>query len=135
MSCFALEVGMNEIPENDNAVNPYAPTIRATGGADDPSQFLASLASLSSEHDNDRLVPPGHRPCPICGSLMQMRPRASINIDICADHGVWLDNGKLESIAENTSVSSRLRYRRDIEKVRSQEKIKGIFGWLSFFLD
>ena len=42
-----------------------------------------------------------YRPCIRCGALMLKRHFKKISgviIDICADHGVWLDNGELEQI-------------------------------------
>ena len=40
-------------------------------------------------------------PCPICGELMPRRNFRRISgvlIDICRDHGIWLDPGELEQI-------------------------------------
>ncbi len=43
-----------------------------------------------------------YRPCPVCEALMNRKNfdnRSGIIIDICADHGVWLDADELEDIA------------------------------------
>ncbi|MQY78973.1 MAG: hypothetical protein GH151_07235 [Bacteroidetes bacterium] len=43
----------------------------------------------------------GYLPCPICGELMPRRNFRRISgvlIDICRDHGIWLDPGELEQI-------------------------------------
>ena len=43
----------------------------------------------------------GYLPCPICGALMPRRNFRRISgvlIDICRDHGVWLEAGELEQI-------------------------------------
>lgn len=122
-------------PIENGELNPYAPTAIDSDVGRDPSEFLASLAALGTAHENDSIVPPGQRPCPICGVLMQARSRESIAIDVCPDHGIWLDSGKIESLTENISVSAKLKQRRDLEKVRNREKVKGMFGWATFFLD
>lgn len=43
----------------------------------------------------------GYIPCPRCGSLMtrqHFRDISGVLIDLCHDHGVWLDAGELEQI-------------------------------------
>ena len=43
----------------------------------------------------------GYTPCPACGHFMVRRNFSKISgviIDICRDHGVWLDTGELEQI-------------------------------------
>ncbi len=43
----------------------------------------------------------GYRSCVRCGSFMlrkNFKKISGVIIDICADHGVWLDNGELEQI-------------------------------------
>lgn len=127
---------MDDHPENQPTVNPYEPMNWARPDAGDASRFFASLAARSSGHENDKLVPPGQRPCPICGLTMQPQSRQSISVDVCPDHGVWLDNGKVEAITEAVSVSRSLKTRRDVERLCTRAKLKGtLFGWLSFFLD
>lgn len=42
-----------------------------------------------------------YHPCIRCGALMlkkNFKKISGVIIDICADHGVWLDNGELEHI-------------------------------------
>ncbi|HVX12472.1 MAG TPA: zf-TFIIB domain-containing protein [Pirellulales bacterium] len=103
----------------DSEPNPHAPTFIDGDAGRDPSEFFASLASLNAAHDNDSLVPPGQRTCPICRAAMQSRALHSIPVDICPDHGIWLDNGKLESLTENISVSVKLRA---ADKTRKPER-------------
>ncbi len=43
-----------------------------------------------------------YRPCPFCGDMMNRKNydrRSGIIIDLCGDHGVWLDSDELEEIA------------------------------------
>ena len=37
-----------------------------------------------------------HRPCAICGSLMDVKACGGVVVDVCREHGVWFDPGKLE---------------------------------------
>lgn len=74
---------------------------------DEPSaldQFFASLdpdrkgEDLATDTANRELVAEGNRPCPICGTKMASEKREGVLIDVCVDHGVWLDKGELESV-------------------------------------
>jgi Zn-finger nucleic acid-binding protein len=45
--------------------------------------------------------PKKYLPCPVCGSLMpriNFRKISGVLIDLCRDHGVWLEAGELEQI-------------------------------------
>ncbi len=52
-------------------------------------------------HAKEDIVPTGERICPICGS------RESLKIDVCDDHGVWLDTGELETIVNTLELRGR----------------------------
>lgn len=39
--------------------------------------------------------------CPHCGELMKTELYKEVEMDWCAEHGVWLDNGELEAILNN----------------------------------
>ncbi len=41
----------------------------------------------------------GKLPCPMCGQAMRIERKQRIEVDVCPDHGVWLDKGELEEIA------------------------------------
>lgn len=36
--------------------------------------------------------------CPVCKKRMHLRRMEGINIDVCEDHGVWLDKGEIEEL-------------------------------------
>lgn len=63
---------------------------------------LRDMASSASGHNNDELVPAGERPCPICGVAMNVIDEHNIAVDICEQHGVWLDQGELTTLLERT---------------------------------
>lgn len=41
---------------------------------------------------------PGARPCPACGSAMAVEMLESVEIDRCAQDGLWMEPGELESV-------------------------------------
>jgi len=74
------------------------------------------------EHDNDRLVAEQHRHCPQCGARMRGEERkdlwgrtATILVDVCEEHGIWLDKSELEILLDRAEQDARRRvwsYRR-----------------------
>ncbi|MHC5055571.1 MAG: TFIIB-type zinc ribbon-containing protein [Planctomycetota bacterium] len=70
----------------------------------------------------------GERPCPVCGRKMLLERRKGIRIDVCDDHGIWLDNGELEAITaglrkrlcRTRGVAVKAAERRGIEKGRAR---------------
>ena len=74
-------------------------------------------------------------PCPICSATMRRERKQGIEIAVCADHGAWLDKGKIEAL--NRSVRDRTRGVDDIirrgEKEESSEEGASagvLIGWL-----
>lgn len=53
-------------------------------------------ATAPTEHPNAAIVPEGARACPICGAKMTTARRGDDAIDVCEDHGIWLDRFELE---------------------------------------
>ena len=80
----------------------------------------------------------GDRPCPICGNLMQVESENGVEIDVCPDHGVWLDRDELAAILSDT-VRKRARSRgallKHIRRAKRDGKIAGaMLGWWSLLL-
>ena len=44
----------------------------------------------------DPQPPRAFRPCAVCGALMDWRACGGVGVDVCSEHGVWFDDGKLE---------------------------------------
>jgi hypothetical protein len=63
-------------------------------GAD---EFFEALERLQFTA-NDQVVPTGQRECPICKKVMSVEELHGITLDVCRNHGVWLDSGELETI-------------------------------------
>lgn len=56
----------------------------------------AKLAQPLVSPDNAKMVPEGKRGCPICKAPMQTQRNEAETIDVCEEHGVWLDRFELE---------------------------------------
>ena len=72
-------------------------------------QFFASLdpqsnatEDMQTNTENRSVVPEGDRPCPICRKTMTAERKQGIQVDICHDHGVWLDKGELGALIGRT---------------------------------
>ena len=90
----------------------------------------------NESHSNAEIVPEGNRQCPICKNTMTIETEYGIQIDVCEQHGVWLDKdelGKLKGeVLSRTSSSEHYL----AEEARRDDKLKGIFfGWLSLNMD
>ena len=72
-------------------------------------QFLDSLSEEFEELDTDRtnreVVPEGQRPCPICHELMTSAHEKGVLIDLCEEHGMWLDKDELRAIVRRSQES------------------------------
>ena len=87
-------------------------------------------------HSNAEIVPEGNRQCPICNETMSIETEYGIQIDVCVQHGVWLDKvelGKIKGEVLDTKSSSEQYL---AEEARRDDKLRGIFfGWLSLSMD
>lgn len=51
-----------------------------------------------------------YRKCPECSNIMQRKNylnRSGVIMDVCADHGIWLDAGELKQIEEWTALGGK----------------------------
>ena len=82
-------------------------------------------------------APEGERACPACGYRMLLDRTAGITMDVCEEHGVWLDKGELETIVAKVEelVGTRLR-RRHRSAVKSAKKegkrLGALYGFWAF---
>ena len=84
-------------------------------------------------HRKPLLHEKGYLPCPMCDSLMVRRNFKKISgviIDICRDHGVWLEAGELQQIRCFVANGGLDEYQ-DREIVLNQEAIKSLDTRLS----
>lgn len=90
---------------------------------------------LESEAIDERRE--GSRPCPVCSRLMDIEVKHAIAIDVCPEHGIWLDSGELEKLvldSKRNHVRDRIRNRRKLDAVKHSGRMEGaMFGWWSMF--
>jgi Zn-finger nucleic acid-binding protein len=85
---------------------------------------------------NSESVPEGQRPCPICGSPMRTAENRGVVIDVCDDHGVWLDRGELENLVARSKEKSREIFRKHAHSAKRKGKLEYLFwGPLSLLVD
>jgi Zn-finger nucleic acid-binding protein len=66
---------------------------------------------------------PPHPPllCPVCAASLVRKLRNRVPIDVCEQHGVWLDRGELEEIIQRDWVSFQSGYE-SIDQARLDEE-------------
>ena len=72
----------------------------------------------------------GDHPCPVCGAKMELAQRGKTGIEVCDEHGVWLDKGKLEKISKATTRFEQMRARHAVRRASEDEKVKESWSWL-----
>jgi Zn-finger nucleic acid-binding protein len=80
---------------------------------------------------------PGTLPCPVCGVPMDVERKENVEIDVCAEHGIWLDQGRIEAITKAVELRSRVFERSNARVAVQNERDKAMlygsaFGWWSF---
>ena len=73
------------------------------------------------------------RHCPVCDGEMTRYSSWGHAIDVCAQHGIWLEKGELVRILESFAENERAT---DLAaEARQQGRYEGIFGgWFSLLL-
>ena len=111
---------------------------------DDTLAFLSELEQREqlASSQNESLVPAGRRCCPICGKAMGTETYPcgdsfnGVQIDVCEEHGVWLDRGELPKIIAGTKSVARRARVEAVRKAKREGKTAGyILGAWSFLLD
>ena len=74
--------------------------------------------------------------CPKCGYEMVLEKYQGVEIEVCNDHGVWLDAGELEAIEKKALRKQKYLDFHEKMAAKREGKIQGmIFGILSFLWD
>ena len=70
--------------------------------------------------------------CPKCGKEMAKRSSyGGVEMDLCVEHGIWLDKDELRRILEGHAEDNRQPPNDD----RHHGRLEGIFlGWWSLFM-
>jgi Zn-finger nucleic acid-binding protein len=69
---------------------------------------------------NARITPRGERKCPICGGQMRYEVQGGVEVDVCDEHGIWLDRGELAAIIRRHVTQERSSYEKAIERLKRQ---------------
>lgn len=74
--------------------------------------------------------------CPVCGARLEIERESGVSVDVCRDHGVWLDAGELETIVARLRSRLGRKSRRHVREARRSGKIDGaLWGWWSLLGD
>jgi len=81
---------------------------------------------------NAVLVPEGERRCVICGSRMTRQLKEDVAVDVCEEHGIWLDKNALPRIIERIRERGHQVRRAAMSRNYEEGKQEGI--WWGFWL-
>ena len=70
----------------------------------------------------------GDRPCPVCRGVMSLARKGKTAIDVCEEHGIWLDRGELEAIVKRSQIGQATRIH--MAERRGRESGKLMAYWL-----
>lgn len=92
---------------------------------EDTLAFLAELEREAAAGPTASPVPPGERECPICKQKMVPDLDYGVSIDVCAEHGIWLDRHELPAIMAFVRSGERLVRKHAILKAKSEGRWSG----------
>ena len=73
--------------------------------------------------------------CPICQTAMVKNITHGVEVDVCREHGIWLEKGELPKIIARVRSIYSDGMAHQKQENREKGRLEGIFfGWLSFFL-
>lgn len=79
---------------------------------------------------------PSARCCPVCGNHLVLRILSGTEIDVCPDHGVWLDPGELQFLIRRQTKIRHSSEKERLRKARRDGKAEGCqWGLLAFLWD
>ena len=98
-------------------------TQRAARESVEAPSLIRPAAAQSRPQDGPSDTAVRYRPCADCQKLMQRRqyaPGSGVIIDICRDHGVWLDSDELPRILEWLRAGGSLAATPDEKHIAAQ---------------
>ena len=76
------------------------------------------------------------RPCPVCASPLTVVRKGTLQLDVCDDHGIWLDKGELEELIRRGRLGEATRRHFAVERSKESARLSGwLLGPLSFLFD
>ncbi len=74
--------------------------------------------------------------CPVCGEALQIDAKSGVSIDVCPEHGIWLDAGELDAIVKKIRAQHLRMKSRQVREARRSGKVSGaLWGWWSLLGD
>lgn len=70
---------------------------------DQSSIFNPYYLRFIHDHPRDNRKKSQYHPCPLCKEMMSVvnyKKQSGVIVDICEEHGIWLDGGELQQIVE-----------------------------------
>lgn len=75
-------------------------------------------------------------PCPVCGRSMRVESKGRVSVDVCARHGIWLDQGELENICAAIRSAAAASRHLAVRMARESGRRHGArYRWWSLFMD
>lgn len=74
---------------------------------------------------NDRTQPRPPLACPVCSVPLTQKIRVGVPIDVCDEHGIWLDRGELEEIIQRDWVGFQSQYVAADDERLDEERRRG----------
>jgi Zn-finger nucleic acid-binding protein len=63
---------------------------------------------------------------------MNVSAKEGVVLDVCEEHGIWLDAGEMEEIQLKVALRKHKTQRSAVKRARKDGKLDGImFGWFS----
>lgn len=88
-----------------------------------------------STHANEKVRPTGQRPCPICKEPLLSSTERGTTVDLCLEHGVWLDRGELDQLLSKVAMAGKSSRRATVDKARRSGVTRGLFLGVWALLD
>ena len=78
----------------------------------------------------------GERRCPVCGTGMTRTDVHTISVDVCKQHGLWLDRGELSAITGILRGNDGAAKDKELRAAMREGKVDGaMWGWFSLLFD
>lgn len=89
-----------------------------------------------TEEDSVQEKRQSSRPCPVCGETMDSENKYLNEVEVCENHGIWLEKGQLESIVARVKRTRRRTSQEAISEARKEGMLEmWFFGPIAFLFD
>jgi Zn-finger nucleic acid-binding protein len=96
----------------------------------------ARKAVKKKVHRNSKIVPEGERKCPICDEFMHVEKIKHVSVDICQEHGIWMDKGEFTKISRRIKANLDIQRDAAVRQAKHDGKVSGtLLGMWAFLFD